>query len=343
MVSSPGAVRILPFLATTISVAVLAAGCRVEFGARGEREDAGEGHVVRVYTSIYKEVIDALEPALERRLAATSPGTRVEWFQSGSEKVATRLDAEFASGGSPCDLLLTSDPGYYARLKDDGRLVPYVSPAALKQPRSFVDPDGAWAVARLSTMVIGVSPKAERRPETFGELATGPWRVTIGDPLSSGTYLSTVSALSGSIGWDWFRRLKAKGTVASGGNASVLQRLENGEAEAGVVLLETLLAAKSRGSGVAIVFPADGGVVVPGPIALLTHARRSEAARAVYDAFLSDDVQRLIVEKGYMHSPDPALPPPTGSPPLERLLAARPAVVGTTASVKRTFDEIFFR
>ena len=67
------------------------------------------------------EVLDALQPAIEARLRAQGLGsTRIEWFQSGSEKVAARIDAELASGGSPCDVLLTSDPTYYARLKREG-------------------------------------------------------------------------------------------------------------------------------------------------------------------------------------------------------------------------------
>src|SRR5207248_1275507 len=190
-----------------------------------------------------------------------------EWWQSGSEKVAVRLDAELAAGGSPCDILMTSDPSYYARLKRDGRLVPYVSPAALKQPPGFVDADGAWAASRLSTMVIGVAPSLAGKPgapQSFGDLVKqGSGRTTMGDPLSSGTFFTTVSSLSARLGWDFFKALKAKGTVAAGGNANVLQRLESGDADSGIVLLENLLTVKARGGKVAIVIPAVGAVRVP--------------------------------------------------------------------------------
>lgn len=307
--------------------------------------------MVRVYTSMYKDVIEGLGPVLERRLAETSPGTTIEWFQSGSEKVSARLDAELVAGGSPCDLLMTSDPAYYRRLKDDGRLVPYVSPAALRHSRALVEPDGAWGTARVSTMVIGVSPKpaaARTKPATFAGLAEPGLRATMGDPLTSGTYFTTVAVLSGrdGTGWGLFERLKKKGTIASGGNANVLQRLETGEADAGMVLLETLLAARARGSAVEIVLPADGAVPIPGPIALLPHAKRSLAARAVYDAMLSEDAQRVIVERGFMHSPDPAFPPPPGAPALAETLGASGdagAAAIDASAVKSRFDAIFFR
>lgn len=329
--------------ALLVLIAVISAGCRVEVGPRREASEARAG-TVHVYTSMYKEVIEAIEPVLARRLETTSPGTRVEWFQSASEKVAQRLDAELAAGGSPCDLLLTSDPAYYERLEREGRLVPYVSPAALRQPRSLVDAEGSFAAARLSTMVIGISPRyAGERPRSFADLAKPGLRVTLGDPLSSGTTLTAVAVLSTRLGWDWFRALEAKGTVAAGGGGAVMQRLESGEADAGIVLLENILLAQARGSKVAVAIPSDGAVVIPGPIAILQRARRSEAARAVYDALLSEDVQRAIVDLGKMHSPDPAVPPPAGAPPLEALLAGSGAPAETSEKVKETFNAIFFR
>lgn len=341
-------------IAAGVFAALLAAaGCRVEWGPReGEEDGAGaEGReaIVHVYTSMYKEVIEAIGPALEKRLAETSPGTKVEWFQSGSEKVAARLDAELAAGGSLADVLLTSDPSYYAKLQAKGLLVPYVSPAVLRQPREFVDRDGHWATARISTMVIGLSAARAARgeaPRSFADLAApAAGRVTMPDPLSSGTTFTTVAQLSARLGWDYFERLKARGAVAAGGNSSVQQRLDTGEAEAGMLLLENVLAAKKRGSRVELVVPADGAVLIPGQIALLPHAKRSHASRAVYDAILSDEVQRLIVEVGLMHSPDPQLAAPAGAPSLDELLDAQPKVkvAETPEAIKTAFDTIFYR
>ena len=324
----------------------IAAGCRVEIGAPAAA-NSGEAATVRIYTSVYKHVLDALQPAIEERLRAQGLGAaRIEWFQSGSEKVAARIDAELASGGSPCDVLLTADPTYYARLKKEGALAAYVSPAALRQPREYVDPDGAWAMSRMMTMVIVASPALPeaRTPRSWAGLASGDLRVALGDPLSSGTNLMAVGALAGKFGWPWFRALKQAGGVVAGGNASVLQRVESGESDAGVVLLENVLAARARGSRVRLVLPTDGALVIPGPIALLQHGRRSEAARAVYDALLSDEVQRVLVREALLHSPDPKLPPPPGAPPLSDLLLARlPLSTQPPEGTKAAFNQVFFQ
>jgi iron(III) transport system substrate-binding protein len=321
-------------------------GCRIEVGAPQGVAAAQQATTVHVYTSMYKHVVDAVGPALAAELARTSPGTTVDWFQSGSEKVAQRLDAELSAGGSPCDVLLTSDPTHYARLKREGLLAPYVSPRALRQPRELIDPDGAWAASRFSLMVLAVAPTvaaSARAPSSFRDLGALE-RVALGDPLSSGTNLFTVSTLAARLGWSWFEQLKSRGAVVAGGNASVLQRIESGESDAGWVLFENVAAARSKGERVALVVPADGGVLVPGPIALLPHARHSEQARAVYDALLSESVQRVIVDVGRLHSPDLSLPPPDGAPPLRELLArATPPSSESPEQIKAKFSAIFFR
>jgi hypothetical protein len=101
--------------ATAVTIAL--AACRIETAAPGGNAAASGAFTpsgeVWVYTSMYHPVIDALDPLIRRVL----PQVNVRWYQAGSEKVANRLDAELAAGGTPADLLLTSDPFLYERLK----------------------------------------------------------------------------------------------------------------------------------------------------------------------------------------------------------------------------------
>lgn len=351
----------LPLLLALLTAASAGGGCAPKPATTSSPAESAT--TIRVYTSMYREVIDALSPVLAERIG---PRIRVEWEQAGSGKIAARLDAELASpGGSTADLLLTADPDYYRRLKDAGTLVPYRSPAAGKQPAAFRDPQGAYATVRFSTMVIGLSPElagAKEKPASFMDLAgmekvpasfraipdpSKWWRIAMGNPATSGTALTTVAVLSDRLGWEYFRALHRVRMLAAGGNSTVLQRLDTGESDAGIVLLENVLAAREAGSKVAVVYPADGAIVIPGLIALLPHAKKNEAAAAaVYDAFLSEEVQRAIVEKGFMHSPDPAMPAPTGAPSLEALLAGvEPASLyaprKNAGEIKTLFEGIF--
>lgn len=304
-----------------VSVLLVLAACRVEWGPPGGGPVATGGAPtgeVWVYTSMYQSVIDALEPQIEAAL----PGIDVRFYQAGSEKIAQRVEAEWEAGGSPACLLLTSDPFWYVDLKERGRLVPHLAPTILHVDPSLVDRDGYWATSRISLMVLAVNEgvPADARPGSFAALAEPAFRdrFSVPDPLASGTAFTTVAFWIEDGGWERIEALDANGMIAAGGNSSVLTRVETGEREIGVILLENLLAADRKGSPAAAVFPSDGAIVVPGPIGLTAGCPNPTAARAVYDHLLSPAGQAAIVA-GDMYAALPKLPPPDGAPALDDL------------------------
>jgi iron(III) transport system substrate-binding protein len=339
--------RCVPILAILVA-------CRIEVGApesapKGTASSMGRpAGSVLVYTSMYRPVIDAVTPVLEAKL----PEVKVEWLQGGSEKIATRLDAELAAGETPADILMTSDPFWYERLKAGAHLLPYASIRALSIPRPFVDKDGAFVTSRLSVMVLAYNERlvqAEEAPDSFEDLFSSRFthQVTIPDPLGSGTTFSTLAFLVDAYGVDIIDRMKKAETIASGGNSSAFARLESGEQKVGFVLLENVLQGKRNGSPVRFKIPKEGAILIPGPIAILKRSKNPIAARAVYDLLLSDEIQALIV-KGDLHSPFDGVAPPEGAPALESLLGGRyawtPAFVARATAraeeVKRRFAEV---
>lgn len=298
-------------------ILTLLAGCRIETASPGAAKSAAPGGEVWVYTSVYRHVIDALEPQLKAAL----PGVTIHWFQAGSEKVAAKLEAELAAGGTPCDVLVMSDPFLYERFKQEGRLLRYVSPNGLRTPSRYVDLDGHYAAVRLSTMVLvhkaGITP-----PASFAALTAREWKgeVALGDPLTSGTAFTWAVSMEQTLGATYFDQLRANEARVAGGNAAVLQKLEGGEAKVGVLLLENAIAAKAKGSPIEIAWPADGAVVVPGYAAILASSQHPEAAKALVDALLSPKGQKVFAEVGDMHAVDPRVPGPRGSISLDELV-----------------------
>lgn len=302
-----------------------------------------------IYTSIYPSVIERMTPSLERTL----PDVRLRWYQKGSEQVAARLTMEMEAGRTPCDLLVTSDPFYYAELKAAGRLLAYDSPAAQDVPATLRDPDGAWTTLRIPVMVLGVNRGAlgdVEPPRRFADLSDARLRgrVSMGDPLLSGTNFTTVAALSRHVGWKLLEAWSANGLMAAGGNSAVLQRLESGEFPVGVILLENLLPRIAEGAPLQVVYPEDGAVPVPSPVAILRSSAHPELAKRVYDALFSDAVQDAIVS-GFMYSPLPGRAPPAGAAawgsfPLQPWDAAFVEwVTGRRAEIKERFREILRR
>jgi iron(III) transport system substrate-binding protein len=301
---------------------VACAGCRVEradrsasTGAAGSGAPRGE---VWIYTSMYRPILESIDQLARQRL----PDVELKWFQSGSEKVAARVDAELAAGGTQADLLVTSDPFFYARLKEEGRFLPYASVNATRLARSLVDLDGHFAACRLSTMVLVHRDDVKDPPRSFRALTEPAWkgRVILGDPLTSGTAFTWSVFLHRLHGPGYFAALRANGAVVAGGNAAVQQKLETGEGSVGVLLLENALAARARGLPLRHLYPEDGAVVIPGFLAVMASTRNRPAATAIYDLLLSPDAQRAMVDVGLMHAADPRPPGPAGEPGVPDLL-----------------------
>lgn len=325
-------------------------GCRVERvdHERGRASaDCGEAPTgeVTVYTSLYRPIIERVDAEVKRSL----PGVTVRWYAAGSEKVAARIDAERASGGVQADLLLTSDPFFYRRLADDGAFAPVAPLGALRVPRSLVDPDGRFIGARVSSMVLAYRDATPAPARRFSAL-TDPalrGRVAIGDPLTSGTAFTWAVFMAQRHGISWFAALRQNGAVVAGGNAAVQQKLETGEADIAVLLLENVIAARARGVAISAVVPEDGVVTIPGYAALFTSAQNPVAARAVYELLLSEPLQRAMVEVGAMHAVDPRISGPGATAPIDAWMARGLPWTDETfrlaPSVKEAFTEAFAR
>lgn len=342
-----------PALAASLAGALLAlAACRIESVAPGAAPgpdacgDSPRGELW-VYTSMYPAVVDGIEALARERL----PELTLRWFKAGSEKVANRLEGEFAAGGTRADVLAVSDPFLYERFKREQRLQRHAPPDALRIPRSLVDPDGHYVASRVSTMVLAFRDTHVDPPVSFAELAQPKWRgrVALGDPLVSGTAFSWAAFIHQSGGDAYFRALRDNAAVVAGGNAAVQARIETGEADVGVLLLENVLLAREKGSRLAFRYPDDGAVTIPGYIGIFRGSRNPSAARAFVDLVLSPEAQALMVRPGFMHAADPRQPGPAGEGGLDALLARTRTWdeamlargISSGAAIKSAFAEAF--
>ena len=271
---------------------------------------------VWIYTSIYKDVSAPMEPNLTKQL----PGVEFQWFQSGSENAAARLHAELSAGRTMADLVMTSDPAWYLELKQAGKLLPYTSPKA-NLPASFKDE--AFSIVRMPVAVIAYNAnilKNEPSPMSWDDLKDPRWKskISMASPLESGTSVTLVAQLAKKKSWEYFAALRKNEILSAGGNSSVIQRMETGERPVGIVLLENVLEAQKRGSPIVPVYPKDGSVLVPSPIAILAETKQPELVKQIYDYFYSETMQDAVVA-GRMYSPAFPKKAPRGAIPFEEI------------------------
>jgi len=270
---------------------------------------------VWIYTSLYPEVVSSMEPLL----AQAFPDFEVKFFQGGSETIAARVNAELSGGKTQADLLLTSDPFWYQELKKGGHLLPYASPAAAQVPAEWKDPDSAYITVRVPVMVLGVNSKSvpqAQAPRRWKDLESPEWKgkLSMGSPLESGTTFTAIAVFEKTMGWNFIEVLRKQDMLSAGGNSAVLSRIETGERPVGILLLENLLKAKQKGSPVEVIYPEDGVLPIPSPIAITSKTAHPELARKVVDWFFSEQAQREMVKSGLYSALPLDLTPPGGRP-----------------------------
>lgn len=312
--------------------------------------DAPSGKVM-IYTSIYLHIIEQLKPVLKEKF----PGLDVQWFYGGSEKVIAKLVAEFEQGASMADLIMIADPAYYNSLKRDGRLLQYDSPNHKFVQPGWVDKDNTYSGVRINVVGIAYNKNTVQGaeiPKTWKDLADPKWKGKVGmpNPLLSGTSFAATAGLvrSAQHGWPYFEALRKNNIACEPGNGAVETKLLSGQLAVGMLLEENVLKAMSEGKPLGFVYPADGPVVNPAPIAIMKTTKNPAAAKAVYDFFLDKPGQQAILG-GWMHSVRPDMPPPKGAEMKisEAAKFALPmdweAISREPEKVKETFDQTVLR
>lgn len=331
---------LVALLVVAAMLTALVAGCG---GGDKKAADAPKGNgpkgTVMIYTSIYPDIIELIKPALKKQF----PDLEVQWFQAGTEKVMAKVAGEIEAKKIQADLLMVADPSYYLTLKEQNLLLKYDSPNR-KDVKINKDSEGYWTGVRISNMIIAYNPeKLKEPPKTFKELTDPKWKgkIAMPSPLLSGTAYVTAGELSAKYGWKYFEALKANGLVVEEGNSAIQNKLLRGEYQAVVILEENILKMAAKGEPVKVVYPEDGTIVIPSPIAIFNTSKNQEAAKAVLDWFLSKEGQEVIV-KGWMHSVRDDVAPPKGAPALKSFIdkAIKPdwaRLSKETEKIKETF------
>lgn len=278
-------------------------------------EPTAEGPEIWIYTSVYKEIYPLFEPGLERAF----PGVSFHFYQSGSEKIAAKILAEEQGGGSRADLLMTSDLFFYQELAKEGRLLPLTGLDVPGLAAPLRHPEDLYWVQRYPVMVLAYNRQmltAEEAPQGWADLLDQRFagQLTMPSPLESGSALTSILYLYQSFGEAYFHGLRNNEVLAAGGNGSTLSRIQSGERPVGMVLMENLLQARSKGmDSVAMVLPQEGALTIPSPLAVLAGTEEPELARQVAAWFFSPEARQVVI-RGWMYTPFAEDPAPEGAP-----------------------------
>ncbi|HOQ63730.1 MAG TPA: extracellular solute-binding protein, partial [Clostridia bacterium] len=210
------------------------------FSAQAANEGV-TGKIV-IYTSMYQFVIDMMDAAMEEEF----PNLDVEFFYGGTGALQQKLAGEIETGKLGCDMMLVAEPAYSLELKEGGWLHPYVIEGAQDLLRFPYDEEGYWYPVRVCNMVLAYNPELyqpEDLPKSFEGFAFDEslkGLISMGNPLTSGTTMASVAALSDLYGYEYFEALGKNNVMIESGSVA-LTKLETGECKSVMILEESVL------------------------------------------------------------------------------------------------------
>jgi len=276
---------------------------------------------IMLYTSVPTEIMTAIADAF----MAANPGIELEVFRSGTGTIQTKLAAEVQSGNIQADVLWVAEFSYYETLKKQGLLAQIYPEEASALPENFKDPEGYYYAGRLINMVIAYNTKAltpETAPKSWKELTDEKWydNYVVPNPEYSGAAVAAVGALAKKYGWKYFEDLRENGAVVVRGNSDVAQKVAAGEFPIGMTLDYIARDLNVKGSPIDIIYPTDGTIAIPSPIAILKSSQKMEAAMKFVNYILSIDGQKAQVELGSLVPVRSDVNPPANTPPAGEIL-----------------------
>lgn len=292
-----------------------------------ETTDAGEadeGPLV-IYSGRSEDLVD---PLIQQFEEATGIETEVRY--DGSAAQAQLLLTE--GDNSPAHIFFSQEAGALGLVGDAGMLAELPAETLSAVPETYVADDGTWVgVTGRARVVVYDSEQVseDEAPDTAEAILDPQWSGQVGVAPGNASFLAFVTALRITEGDDgataWLDGLAANEPVTFGGNGDILEAVNNGELQLGLINHYYWYAAASeQGEDMRaqLKFGAPGdvaGLVNATGVGILTGADGRSDAQAFVDYLLSEEGQTYFVEETYEYPLVPGITGPEGVPPLDSL------------------------
>ncbi|MBA3051952.1 MAG: extracellular solute-binding protein [Candidatus Omnitrophota bacterium] len=305
------------------------------------------GRMLNVYTSVPLEIAETLV----RRFEKDHPKIKIAMRRAGSREIVEEVSKEFESGVPRADVVWLADFVSAEELKEKGFLRKYVSPQSARIPAIFKDSGGYYTGSRLLNMVVVYNSElVKKRPIGYKDLLDEDFKgkIAIADPSRAGTVRYAVGALllDKDFGWPYFVKLYRNKCRIVHDNTGMTKMIAEGELHMGISIDFTVrkLLKDNPSLPIDYIYPADGVLSVPSPIAVISGSPNAAAAEKFIDWALSAKTQGFMCKEMGIVSLRKDIAVPAGMPSLADLeiIPSNPQLILKTASrCDRIFNDIF--
>lgn len=290
------------FAAGFLAVILACAGCQKQQTESNGLEKVAEENRLIVCTSHKQEVYSPIIKEFEERT-----GIWVQVKTGGTTELLEKIREE--NGQNTCDIMFGGGVESYEVYRDC--FTAYKSGQSDMLDSKYVSGENSWTVFTELPMVLIYNNKLvseEQAPEGWADLLSDRWRgkIAFADPGKSGSSCTTLATMIQILNMGEEKTLERFAAALDGkissGSGAVLEEVASGTRLVGITLEETARKYIAKGADLSIVYPKEGTSAVPDGCAIVAGAPHEENAKLFLEFIVSQDVQRLAVEKLYRRS-----------------------------------------
>jgi len=275
---------------------------------------------------------DVTAQALGRDFEQLYPGIKASVVRTTAQVAFQRVSQEVKAGAMQVDVLSSTDIGHYIYLKEKGLLEKYVPENAAKVLDIYknYDPDGHYFVTSSGMIGVGYNTTklaAADAPKNWTELTDPKWKdkISLGHPGFSGYVGTWVVTMRKLYGWQYFEKLAANDPQIGRSINDTVTMLNAGERIVSAGPNGTTLESAQKGNPLAMIYPADGSVLILAPSGIMKGVKHPSAARLFMEYLLSPEASKIWVAR-FNESMRPEVSPPPGIVSAKDVKTVRPTV-----------------
>lgn len=257
---------------------------------------SAQAQTVVLYSSNNTETIETALNVVKKK----APSLTVQQVTGGTGSLMKRIQAEAKNPRG--DVLWSGGFGTLGAYKD--LLEPYKAPGIEAIPPEFRGPGNLWVGTNLHVMVMMVNERQLKglpAPRTWSDLMKPEWKgkFAITDPSKSATAYMLVYGLLKQFGKDGLEKIAANAVVTSS-SGSTYKGTAAGEYPVGLTIEYAAQEYVAGGQKeIKLVYPTEGSYLAPEGMFIVKGAKNMAAAKTLYDALMSKDVQEAELVKNF--------------------------------------------
>lgn len=273
---------------------------------------------VTIYSSMPSEFLDLMA----RKFNSLNKGVTLQTFFAPTYQAYERVNAELSANRLNADLVLLADPGPFLELKARNELLSYDSEVYKHYPAGHFDKDHTWVNGRSIATMITVHKDVADPPKTWTDFADKRWKGKTGmiDVRVGGTAYNWYYTLRQIYPKSYWQDVAALNPVLQRGHGQLMDQLVTKQLEITEQLCYYAYSSiKERQAPIVPIYPADIIPLTMAPIGILKRAPNVEAAKIVFDWWLSKEGQEYLQETNGVYSVRDDVAPLEGKPSYAKL------------------------